>query len=97
MSAEAVGIAERGGFGGPAATGQRFEVAEVRALLPGAAALVDELVDAEVAQPFRLRAIAREREPGRAAARTSCSRTTSAVMSCSPGASSGPLARSCDR
>ncbi len=84
VGAEAGGIGERGGLGDAAAAGQRVEVAGRCAASHVRPALVDQVVDAERRRASR--PADRSREHGEAARpRSSCSSTTSAVMSCSPG------------
>ena len=69
MRAESRGVGERARFRDSAAAGQRFEVTDVRAFLPGAAARFDERLDPEAAEPLRLRLIGNERAARRAAPR----------------------------
>ena len=82
MRAEPGGIEQRGRLGDPAAVAQRLEVADVCTCVPLRACVGHQVVDAEVAQPLRLRARRRSSvKPARLAVCTRYSSGTSAVMS----------------
>ena len=99
VGAEAGGIGEGGGFGDPAAAGERLEVADGGACVPAPAGPPSTSSSIPSARSHSRLAsgAATSLKPARAAACTRCSTGTSEVMSCEPGSSSGSVPRSCAR